>query len=131
MKGIYINTVMSGLAYIQASKKDGEQPCIVRNFKNGGSVAQMRVSSGGWYFSVKFDPSLIDGDALAMVAGEQIYFEGHLAVDKYTKKGETKISYFNYVRITRIVYGEGLSSQKDMLQKKAVESKIAELQAML
>ncbi len=130
MSGIYINTIVSGLGYIQTSKKDGEQPCTVRKFKNGGSIAQMRISSGGWYFTVKFDPVLIGNDTMALVGGERIFFEGFLKTDKYTKKGETKPSYFNYVQVTQLVYGEEVSSEVDRLKKKALQEKIAELKEM-
>ena len=129
MSGIYINTIVSGLGYIQTSKKDGEQPCTVRSFKNGGSIAQMRISSGGWYFTVKFDPVLIRNDTMALVGGEQIFFEGFLKTDKYTKKGETKPSYFNYVKVTRLVYGEEVSSMVLDLKQKALQEEMDALKA--
>ena len=127
MNGIL--THMSGIGYIQASRKDGEQPCTVRSFKNGGSIAQMRISSGGWYFTVKFDPSLIGNDTMALIAGERVYFEGFLKTDRYTKKDETKFSYFNYVKVTRLVYGEEVSSIVLDLKEKALQEEIDALKA--
>ena len=129
MKGIYIKTIMTGLAFIQGNRNEGEQPCTVRTFRNGGSIAQMRVNSGGWYFTLKFDPTLIEGDTMALVAGEQVYFEGYLKTDRYTKKDETKFSYFSYVQVTRLVYGEEVSSMVLDLEEKALQEKMDALKA--
>ena len=108
MKGI--RTTIQGLAKIVPNKKKGEQPCtIFKSKKTDWSIAEMRVNTNGWFLTLKFDPSLIDGDNLAMVAGKRVYFEGHLTFTKWTKDGQTKESYFQYVHVTRLVHGEELS----------------------
>ena len=129
MKGIYIKTTMSGLAKIVPNKKVGEQPCTVFKFKNGGSVAQVRVNTSGWFFPLKFDPSLIGDDTLALVAGEQVYFEGYLTFSRWQKKNETKESYFQYVQVTRLVYGEEVSSMVLDLKQKALQEEMDALKA--
>ena len=132
MSGIYINTTIRGIGFVQASKKDGVQPCTIKTFKNGGSIAQMRVGSGGWYFTMKFDPVIIGGDSMALVAGQKFFFEGYLKTDKYTKKGETKLSYFNYIQATSIIHqSEDFEAVMNELKKDTLKAKMAEYERML
>jgi hypothetical protein len=132
MTGTYIKTLISGLGWIQTPKKDGVQPCNIRTFKNGGSVAEARMFTGGWFVAVKFDPALIGNDSMAIVGGQEVYFEGHFCKDEYTKKGETQKSYFCYVRITKLVAdADELVSSKLPLQKAALQAEAADIQARI
>lgn len=128
MRGI--KTTIKGLAKIVPNKKKGEQPCtIFKSKKTDWSIAEMRVNTNGWFLTLKFDPSLIDGDNLAMVAGKRVYFEGYLTFTKWTKDGQTKESYFQYVHVTRLVHGEEVSSMVLDLKEKALQEEMDALKA--
>lgn len=128
MRGI--KTTIEGLAKIVPNKKKGEQPCtIFKSKKTDWSIAEMRVNTNGWFLTLKFDPSLIDGDNLAMVAGKRVYFEGYLTFTKWTKDGQTKESYFQYVHVTRLVHGEEVSSMVLDLKEKALQEEMDALKA--
>jgi hypothetical protein len=113
MTGTPINRIwgLAGLGFIQASKKEDEQPCTVRTFRDGGSIAQMRVKVDSWYFTLKFDPTLIGDKTTAMVAKGQVFFQGLLEFDEYTKK--------SYVQVTQLVYGvDARKARKEALSAK-------------
>ena len=134
MSGINIDlsAVVAGLAFIQAPRNPDDQPCRKSKF---GNDAEMRVSfrgrGGGMYMPVKFDLELVGNDTLKMIAGMEVYLEGTFETRKYMKKGEDKPSYFNFLRVHRIEFGDGMEAIKKELTKQSLQRQIAASTAAL